>query len=66
MKYCPECSGPIDMAAEDVIDGAIIDCPDCEEQLVIYVLEGGGYALDLAATLYEDDKDEDKDIDWGV
>jgi len=48
---CPECAGMIEMD-EDVMEGEIIDCPDCGVELEVVSLEP--LTLDLAPEEEED------------
>jgi lysine biosynthesis protein LysW len=60
---CPECNAEIAWSAEELEDGELIFCDECDEQLEVVFLEDGGVVLDLAED-FEDTDDTLDDIEW--
>ncbi len=65
MKHCPEGNAPIDLEfAEHIHDGEILICNECDEQLEVVFLDGGGYSLELAEFSDDSDDEDDDDVEW--
>lgn len=59
---CPQCNADLPYSPEDLADGEIILCDECEEELEVVHLNGGGIALDLAEDFGLEHLDDD--IEW--
>jgi hypothetical protein len=59
---CPNCNLILPWSADELEDGEIIECPDCEEELEAVHLEGGGVAFEAAGN-WDDYLDDG--IEWG-
>lgn len=55
---CPECNAELYYTPELLEDGEIIDCDECDQELQVFLLDGGGIVLDLADDTLLDD------IEW--
>jgi hypothetical protein len=59
---CPQCNAELPFSAEELEDGEVIFCDECEESLEVVHLAGGGIVLDSFDLA--DDTDDEDDIEW--
>lgn len=57
MAHCPECSAAIDLDEDEVEEGEIMSCPDCEADLEVVSKS----PLQLNALSEDDDLDEEEE-----
>jgi lysine biosynthesis protein LysW len=64
MAHCPECEAVVEVDADEVEEGQLVNCPECGAELE--VVNTNPIELDLAEDEdmeEEDDADSDEDLD---
>jgi alpha-aminoadipate/glutamate carrier protein LysW len=61
MVLCPECESDLDIEAEDVEEGDVVECPECGAEYEVVT----SAPLELTKINGEDDEEDDEDDDFG-
>ncbi len=56
MAVCPECEASLDIEAEDVEEGQVLDCPECGAELEVV----STHPLELNLLEERDDEEEEE------
>lgn len=59
MVRCPDCAAAIDLDEDEVEEGEIMSCPECESELEVV----STHPVQLNSLSEDDDEDEDEDED---
>lgn len=60
MAVCPACEGNLDIEADDVEEGEMLDCPECGAELEVVNTK----PLELNVVADEDEEEEEAEEAW--
>jgi len=59
VKYrCPDCKVRFDLDTDEYEEGDLLNCPDCNLELVVEVVKGGKFKLRIAKDKEIDENEE--------